>query len=102
MGDGVSYSPYANMAAAWRTPLQPSVVLAAKRIIHINAVKRLRNMALFEVRRLCANAGTTSIAKAVEDFNTLMIRINDDIKEPWMTHEVSRVGFGGGIRRSAQ
>lgn len=98
----MSYSPYANMAAPWRSPLPSSVVTAAKRIMHVNAVKHLRNMALFEMRRLCADAGTASISKVTDDFNTLMIRLNDDIKQPWMTHEVSRVGFGGGIRRSVQ
>lgn len=98
-------NPYKNalaqMNSAFGPALLPSETLqAARRITHINAVKHLRNMALFEVRRFCANAGTTSVAKAVDGFNALMIRLNDDIKQPWLTHEISRVGFGGGIRKS--
>lgn len=95
-------SPYANMAAAWRNPLPTAIIRAAERIKHVNAVKHLRNMALFEMRRLSVTADPSALIEATKVFHTLMIRLNDDIKQPWLTHEVARKGFGGGIRRAEQ
>ena len=73
-----------------------------ERMVTIKRVVHMRNMALFEMRRMGANMSVEQMKPAIAKFHSIMIRLNDDIKQPWLTHEIARKGFGGGIRRAEQ
>lgn len=72
-----------------------------KRLAHVNRMKALRNVALFEARKATHGKGQDESRAVWEHFHHAMVRLHDDIKQPWMTREVSAKGFGGGIRRLA-